>query len=95
MLVIFSHKRIFASRKRFLRNQTMVYVRKSCSARPAAELGNSIRTRYFLCLKKQNGLCPLPLGRNVPVNVYALSSPIPVLFRVSVRTKLNQVLAVV
>ncbi len=37
----------------------------------------------------------MPRGRNVPVKVYALSTPISVLFWVSVRTKRNQVLAVV
>jgi hypothetical protein len=78
-----------------LRNQTMVYVRKSCLACPAAKLGNSICTCYPLCFKKWYELRPLPRGRNVPVDVYALSTPISVLFRVSVHTKQNQVLAVV
>ncbi len=32
------------------RKRTMVYVRKSCLARLAAELGISICTRYHLCL---------------------------------------------
>jgi hypothetical protein len=45
-LVIFGHKRIFAWRTG-VKKQTMVYVRKSCLARPAAELGYFICTRYL------------------------------------------------
>ncbi len=64
-----------------------MYARKSCLARPATRPGNLICTRYPLCLKKQFGLPPpLLQGRNVPVNVYGLSTPISVLFWVSVHT---------
>jgi hypothetical protein len=78
-----------------VKNQTLVYVRKNCLARPAAELGNSFRTRYLLCLQKKDWLCPLPWGRNVPVK--RLCSVNPYLCRIlGVRVhRLNQVLAVV
>jgi hypothetical protein len=68
----------------------MVYLRKSCLARPTAELENFICTRYLLCLKNEFGLRPLPRGRYVPVNIYALPTPISVLLWVSVRTEQNQ-----
>jgi hypothetical protein len=47
----YSVANIFASIKGFEEPQTMVYMRKSCRACPAAELGNSICTRYLFCLK--------------------------------------------
>jgi hypothetical protein len=69
----------------------MLYVRKSCRARPAAELGNSIRIRYLLCLKNCYGLCHLPRGQNVLANIYALwTVSLSWLFWVSVCTKRNQ-----
>jgi hypothetical protein len=63
----------------------MVYVRKSCLARPAAELGYSIRTAIFAVLRISSDFASLSRGQSVPVNIYALSTLISVLFWVSVR----------
>jgi hypothetical protein len=71
----------------------MVYVRKSCLARPAAELGNSIciNTRYLLCLKNlYTDFAPCS-----GVKMYRLTStlcqPLSLSYLwVSVRTKRNQ-----
>ncbi len=90
---IFGHKGIFAQER--VKERTRVYVRKSCLDRPAAELGNF--HSYPISSLSQElvwTLTPAP-GSVVPVNDNALSTPISVLFREPVRTKLNQVLAVV
>ncbi len=49
-LVIFGHKRTFALRTG-VKKRTMVYVRKGCLARPAAELGIPFVPAILLCLK--------------------------------------------
>ncbi len=57
--------------------------------------GNSICIRYLLCVKISYGHCSPPRGQTVPVECYALPTPISVLFWVSVRTELNQKLVAV
>ncbi len=78
-LVTFSHK--YLLRKGVIWETKRWCVRKRVVTLARQQgLGNSIRTHYPLCFKKQNGICPLPWGQNVPVNIYALSTPISVLF---------------
>jgi hypothetical protein len=68
----------------------MVYVRMSCLAGPAPRLGKiHLYPLSSLCQELVRTLPP-PQGQNAPVNVYALSTPISVLFWVSERTKRNQ-----
>jgi hypothetical protein len=66
---------------------------KELSCSPSSRAGEiPFVTASFSVLRIVRTL-PLPRGQNVPVNVYVLSTPISVLFWVSVRTGQNQVLA--
>jgi hypothetical protein len=93
ILVIFSHVNIRFEKKGF-KDQTMVYVRKSCLS-PSNKAGEIPFVPLSLSVLRRVQTSPLAPGSNVPVNVYTLSTPFSVLFWVSVRTKRNQVLAVV
>ncbi len=64
----------------------MVYVRKSCLL-PAIRPGEfHLYPLSFSVLRISSDFAPLPRGQSVPVNVYALSALISVLFCVFVRT---------
>jgi hypothetical protein len=55
----------------------MVYVRKGVVLNQQPGWGYSIHTHYLLCRKTVYGHClPPPWDQNVPVDVYAMSTPV-------------------
>jgi hypothetical protein len=71
----------------------MVYVRKSCRARPAAQLGNFHSYRYPLCLKIRTDITPRP-GVVYRLTPTLCQPPLSVLFRQPVRSAQKLELAV-
>ncbi len=93
ILVIFSLVNI-RFEKKDLRNKQWCTCERVVSRRATRPGKFHLYPLFLSVLRIRTGFVPLPRGQNVPLNLYALSTPISVLFWVFVRTEQNQLLAI-